>query len=126
MTSATITLTNTEKLWIIFHWLVNNVAINDDWHPQDTPITSYKQTLKHSQASTPIKFLLHTMEVLKENNDDETREVEMKSELFPQLLTFCESQDYKKMSMRSFSIIVNPYMHNCKTNAPKGIIARNP
>ncbi|GMF23883.1 unnamed protein product [Phytophthora lilii] len=42
----------------IFHWLVNHVTIDDGWHPQDTPQTSYKQELKQLQAATPIKFLI--------------------------------------------------------------------
>jgi len=53
----------------IFQWLLSEVKLPDDWHPQDTPETSYKKELKIAQASNSIKFLLYTYEKLCDANE---------------------------------------------------------
>lgn len=61
------TLNNQNAGKHIFHWLLNNVDV-EDWDPQDIPRTEYKQMLKRVQASSSVKFLLSELDRLEAGN----------------------------------------------------------
>jgi len=109
------TLSNKEAGKHIFHWLLNNVDIEENWHPQDTPSTAYKQELKQYQANTAVKYVLHLNEQLTEWGDFEIKEI-CPIDMFNRFASWCETYKHRCMSKAAFDKIVKPYFIEKRTD----------
>jgi hypothetical protein len=106
----------------IFHYLLNEVELPEDWHPQDTPNTAYKKELKQAQASATIKFLINTYEKLVEANaadggnlpNDEISQESTK--WWDDHKRFCESNNHRLVSSAAFYKMLKPHVSNKKSN----------
>jgi Family of unknown function (DUF5906) len=108
------TLGNNEAGKHLFHYLLNEINIPEDWRPQDVPRTEYKQELKQMQSSSPVKFLLHKLEELVEQRPDENIENPSKdrytaSQLWDMYKSFCENRKHRIMSDYAFYKVINPF-----------------
>lgn len=92
----------------IFHWLINEINIPTNWHPQNTPKTHYKQELKQAQASVPVKFLLRQYEKLSDA-EDHTERVYTNREIWEKFNSYCENTKNRSMSQNVFFKIVGKY-----------------
>jgi len=100
----------------IFHWLLNEVKLPDDWHPQDTPETSYKKELKRAQASTPIKFFLNMYENLA-NGELPNEEIRNESMgWFAEYMSYCQTNNHRAISSSAFFKIMKPHVEIKKSN----------
>lgn len=103
------TLANVDAGKHIFHWLINEIYIPTNWHPQNTPKTAYKQELKQAQASIPVKFLLRQYEKLVDNDNNEDECIFSNQELWEKFNNYCENTKNKSMSQNVFYKIISKY-----------------
>lgn len=97
------TLGNLEAGKHIFHYLINDIITPENWHPQDTPKTSYKQELKQMQANSVIKFFLSEydefVEKIEEYEDKINEGIEV--EKYTNLLKDIKQDDFKNISVNN-------------------------
>jgi hypothetical protein len=104
----------------LFHYIINNIEIPDDWTPEDDiPDTDYKKELKTMQANSVIKFLLQIYQRLVDIND--TSEVFTENEqLWSDYKEYCENSKSKCMSCNPFYKLISKYMEKDKVAGRRG------
>lgn len=103
-TKMTDSLLNVEAGKHIFHWLINNVSL-ENFKVSNPPNTSYKQELKLAQANSVIQFLHYTYDNIKVS--EQATEVKLyATQFYNDYKGFCDNYKMKAMSGSAFGRIL--------------------